>query len=288
MRTHVTSTWRSIPWSQSLAIAAVLFGAAAIAILWRFGWLSNVLGDSKSFVGPSAMVWVAIFVAASLSSTVGFAFSAIAAAMIFHIVPDPVAGVQMMMTASIGLQAYSVIGLRQTICWRACMPFLLGGMATIPLGIYLLLRVPSPAYVLVLAFVLVLYGAYMLLRMPLPVKKGGSLVDGLVGALGGLTGPLAAFPGMFVTIWCGMRGWDKATQRSIYQPYILVIQILSLIGLSLASGKSVLNLDFLAYAFPGAAGAYIGLRVFHKLSDMQFQRLVSLALIASGVFLAFK
>ena len=120
------------------------------------------------------------------------------------------------------------------------------------------------------------------------MRKGSALVNGAVGALGGLTGPLAAFPGAFVTIWCAMRGWDKAVQRSIYQPYILVIQVLTLTALSAISERATLNLHLLSYALPGVMGACLGLQVFHYLTDRQFQRLVNLALIVSGVALVLK
>ena len=58
-----------------------------------------------------------ILLAATVSSTVGFAFSAIAGAMILHYVPNGVEAVQTMMTASIGIQAYSVAGLWRSIQW---------------------------------------------------------------------------------------------------------------------------------------------------------------------------
>ena len=41
-------------------------------------------------------------------------------------------------------------------------------------------------------------------------------------------------------------------------------------------------------ALPGIAGAVVGLRIFHRLTDPQFQRLVNVALIVSGVALALK
>ena len=237
-------------------------------------------------------MWVAIsiviFVAARLSSTVGFAFSAIAAAMIFHLVSDTVEAVQIMMVASIAIQAYSVAGMWRTISWRACAPFLLGGIATMPAGIYLLLNFRPQAYIFSMGLALALYGAYMLFRPPPSIKTGGVSTDMAVGALGGLTGPLAAFPGAFVTIWCGMRGWDKVAQRSVYQPYILVLQVLTLGGLSLVSERGVLDGHLIAFALPGVAGAYLGLQVFQKLTDVQFRRLVNLALILSGIVLAMK
>jgi hypothetical protein len=119
-------------------------------------------------------------------------------------------------------------------------------------------------------------------------KRGGAFTDVAVGALGGKTGPLVAFPGAFVTIWCGMQGWNKVVQRSIYQPCILILQVLTLGALSVVSGRSIFNDEVITYALPGIAGAYLGLQVFHELSDIQFQKLVNLALIASGIALVLK
>jgi len=265
-----------------LAITTVGAGA------WQLGWSRYGLADLAHEVPPWVAVSIVIFVAAGLSSTVGFAFSAIAAAMIFHLVSDTVEAVQIMMVASIAIQAYSVAGMWRTISLRACAPFLVGGIATMPAGIYLLLSFRPQAYVFSMGLALALYGAYMLFKQPPSITRGGVATDMAVGALGGITGPLAAFPGAFVTIWCGMRGWDKVAQRSVYQPYILVLQVLTLGGLSLVSGRSVLDGHLIAYALPGVAGAYLGLQVFQKLNDVQFRRLVNLALIASGVALALK
>src|SRR6476659_9176988 len=271
-----------------LATLGLLAGTIASILAWHFGWsrydFVHVAHATPSWVAVSLV----IFIAASVSSTVGFAFSAIAAAMIFYFVPDNVEAVQIMMVASISIQAYSVAGMWRTISMRACAPFLIGGVATIPAGIYLLLCFRSQIYIFVMGLALALYGAYLLFRQPPSIKRGGAFTDVAVGALGGITGPLAAFPGAFVTIWCGMRGWDKVAQRSVYQPYILILQVSTLGALSLVSGRSVFNGDLIAYALPGVAGAYLGLQVFQKLNDVQFRRLVNLALIASGVALALK
>jgi uncharacterized membrane protein YfcA len=129
----------------------------------------------------------------------------------------------------------------------------------------------------------------MLLRRPWVLESGERRAsDALVGALGGITGPLAALPGTWATIWCGMRGWDKLAQRAVYQPYILVMQLVGLGALFVLKPQSALDPGVLAYALPGLAGAVIGLRFFHGLTDLQFQRLINLALVASGAALAFK
>jgi uncharacterized membrane protein YfcA len=280
---------RSLAAIRKVGIARLgLLVSAAGAVVWLFDWSRHSLVELMHQAPPWVAVSIVIFIAASVSSTVGFAFSAIAAAIMFHLVSDTVEAVQIMMVASIGIQAYCVTGMWRTISLRVCAPFLIGGVATMPLGIYLLLALRPQAYIFAMGLALVLYGAYMLFRRPPSIKRGGGLLDVAVGALGGITGPLAAFPGAFVTIWCGMRGWDKVVQRSIYQPYILILQVLTLCALSAVSGRSVFNWETAAYALPGIAGAYIGLQVFQKLSDAQFQKLVNLALIVSGVALVLK
>ena len=231
-----------------------------------------------------------ILLAATVSSTVGFAFSAIAGAMILHYVPNGVEAVQTMMSASIGIQAYSVAGLWRSIQWSRCVPFILGGVGALPLGIVLLLHLQPRAYAIAIGAALVAYGLYMLLRRPVVLRgrerRGADL---LVGALGGITGPLAALPGTWLTIWCGLRGWDKVTQRAVYQPYILVMQVVGLGALAVVKPEhGAFAGAHLAYALPGLAGAVIGLRFFRWMTDTQFQRAIYLALIASGAALAVK
>jgi uncharacterized membrane protein YfcA len=243
--------------SRTICLTALFLTAGTVVVLgsWHFSWLRHGLADLAHEPPLWIAVSIVIFVAATLSSIVGFAFSAIAAAMMFHLVPDTVLAVQIMMAASIAIQAYSVAGMWRTISLRTCAPFLIGGIATMPAGIYLLLSFRPQAYVFGMGLALALYGAYMLFNQPPSVKTGGVSTDMAVGALGGITGPLAAFPGAFVTIWCGMRGWDKVAQRSVYQPYILVLQVLTLGGLSLVSKRGVLDGHLIAYALPGVAGA---------------------------------
>jgi uncharacterized membrane protein YfcA len=136
---------------------------------------------------------------------------------------------------------------------------------------------------------LVVYGLFLLLWRPVGTIGGmRPLADLLVGATGGITGPLAAFPGACVTIWCGMRGWDKVESRSVYQPYLLAMQIVGVTALIALQPRGAFDPRLLAYALPGLAGAVLGLRLFHALSDAQFRRLINLALIASGGALMLK
>jgi uncharacterized protein len=265
-----------------LTVAAAVFGGWAVKPGWFPQW------GRGTAIPAWLIVSAVIFIAAVVSSTVGFAFSAIAGAMILHCVPNGVQAVEIMMIASIGIQAYSVAGLYPSISWRRCAPFMLGGVAALPIGIILLLRLDPRSYILLMGAALVVYGLYMLLRRPHQITGGGTAADMLAGALGGITGPLAAFPGACATIWCGARGWNKVEQRAVYQPYILVLQIAGLAALHFATGYSSINPALLGYALPGLAGAVVGLRIFQAMTDVQFHRALNLALIVSGIALVLK
>jgi uncharacterized membrane protein YfcA len=112
-------------------------------------------------------------------------------------------------------------------------------------------------------------------------------VDACVGFLGGITGGLAGFPGATVTIWCGMRGWDKRRQRGIYQPFILLMQVLALLLIQImrpsvtrSVGPSLVPLvEFVPVAL---LGTWFGLAIFRRLSDRTFTLAVNLLLLASG------
>ncbi len=115
----------------------------------------------------------------------------------------------------------------------------------------------------------------------------GPLSDACAGFLGGVTGGLAGFPGASVTIWCGLKGWDKARQRGVYQPFILGMQPVTLVAIYLMrpSSSTATQLDWKTLAFVPAAllGAWFGLRIFKRLSDRQFELVVNALLIMSGI-----
>ena len=83
--------------------------------------------------------------------------------------------------------------------------------------------------------------------------------------------------------WCGLKGWDKARQRGVYQPFILGMQPVTLVAIYLMrpSSSAATQPDWKTLAFVPAAllGAWFGLRIFKRLSDRQFELVVNALLI---------
>jgi len=240
------------------------------------------------FGSPSGAVMGAILVASFASSIAGFAFSAIGGAMLFHMADDHVGIVQVMIVCSIANQAAMTWSLRRDIDWRGLSIFLLGGAIGLPLGVWALLHSDRLLYTHVLGIFLAAYGAYMLLRKPRhAVKRQHGAFDVVAGLLGGLTGGAVGFPGAFVTIWCGLKGWDKARQRAMYQPFILVMQVVGLAAISMCKWElghgAGLEPGVLLCIPAGLFGTWLGMATFRKLSTTQFTRVVNILLIVSGV-----
>ena len=246
-------------------------------------------GTVLSVQGPRGVAFslIAVFVASTISSIAGFAFSALCGALLFHLMDSPVYAVQVMITCSIAIQLLSVATLWRSIDWSSLPMFLVGGVIGVPAGVYLLLHLQTSAYRDVIGVLLIAYGGYLLLRKPVSKLRTGPLSDACAGFLGGLTGGLAGFPGASVTIWCGLKGWDKVRQRAVYQPFILSMQPVALIVIALMrpASASATQLDWKTLAFIPAAllGAWFGLRIFQRLSDRQFELTVNALLIVSGI-----
>ncbi len=262
---------------------AMLCAASTVVIAVYAGMLHGlgILADG------GLLTLMSVLLAATVASIGGFAFSAIGAALLLPQLQEPVQVVTVLLLSSIAIQSLSVWLLRVSIDWRALMPFLIGGLSGLPLGVYLLLNTAPADYVQLMGAALVLYGAFMLFRRPFTVRSG-PIRDAVVGALGGLTRGLAALPGAFVTIWCGMKEWDKAHQRGVYQPFILTMQVCALLFIQIVSPTASTELGATAVTFVPAAllGTSCGLAIFKRLTDAQFATAINVLLIASGLGLA--
>jgi uncharacterized protein len=238
---------------------------------------------------PEMLVMVAIFIAALVSSIAGFAFSAICGAMLFQLIDGPIRVVELMMVCSIAGQAWMTWALRRSIRLKPLVVLLAGGLFGLPIGFYILLHSDRVVYTKGIGSLLILYAAYMLFRRPIQWRRQHPLWDGLSGFVGGVTGGAAAFPGAFVTIWCGMKGWDKERQRALYQPFILIMQVIAIATLTLLRPDGAIApsaiLSNMVYLPAMLVGTILGMTYFRRLNERQFFVAVNALLITSGLSL---
>ena len=265
------------------ATAAMLLGLVAGAAVW------SQSGIGFAGLSRAELSIAAVFVAGIVASMAGFAFSAIAGALLAHVYAEPVEMVRVLLVSSITIQAYCCLMIAREVRWRELAPYLLGGLATAPAGVLLLLHAPSRLYGSALGVFLVCYGLY-LLRKPVAINSSQSAArNAIVGALGGITGGLAAFPGAFPALWCSARALSKEQQRAICQPYILVMQIATLAVLEHVRPGDTGGLGELWMFVPvSLLAAAIGFAIFSRMSNAQFRTLLLVVLVSSGAVLVMK
>jgi uncharacterized protein len=79
----------------------------------------------------------AVFAGAFVSGLAGFAFSAVAGAILLHVL-QPLEAVPLMMACSVGVQAANLLALRQTVQWKASLVLIVGGSLAMPIAVFLL------------------------------------------------------------------------------------------------------------------------------------------------------
>src|SRR6266700_1982689 len=109
------------------------------------------------------LVSIAVFFGAIVSGLAGFAFSAVAGAILLHLMP-PIEAVPLMMTCSVLVQASSLAALLKGVQWRRSLILVAGGLFGIVPAVYLLQHVDTWRFRIGFGVLVAVYSAYMLLR----------------------------------------------------------------------------------------------------------------------------
>jgi len=228
---------------------------------------------------------VIIFAGSLAAGLAGFAFSAITGAILFHLLP-PINAVPLLLACSITTQLLSISKLWHTMQWRRCSTYLIGGVAGIPVGAELLRRFDPHIFAAGFGFFLICYSLYMLLRPHVLVRGGGRHFEVAAGFAGGITGGATAFPGAIPAVWCSLRGLSKMEQRGIVQPFILLMQIATLVYFSKLGILASATLTTYLWCAPAVIfGTWLGLQLFDRIDDKRFRQVVLLFLLISGATL---
>nr|WP_315224581.1 sulfite exporter TauE/SafE family protein [uncultured Albidiferax sp.] len=182
-------------------------------------------------------------------------------------------------------QVLAAVTVRRGFDAKALLPFVLGGLLGIPLGVVLLPRLDMDWFRLGLGSLLVVWCPAMLMARHLPrITAGGRWADGVVGMAGGVMGGLGGFTGALPTLWCTLRGLEKDAQRAIVQNFNLSMLLVTM-GSYLASGivtRSMLPM-FGVVAVAMLVPTLLGARLYIGISEAAFRKTVLGLLTASGV-----
>jgi uncharacterized protein len=228
---------------------------------------------------------LATFAGALVAGLSGFAFGLVVASIWLYIL-NPLQTATLIIAFGLIVQGYSVWKLRRALDWKKLWPFVAGAAFGVPVGVSILTWA-DPAHMRtgVGAF-LVLYSLYALFRPTIPVKAGGAVADAGVGFLNGVLGGITGLAGILVTIWCGLRGWPKDVQRALFQPVAVATFLMSALWIGAKGAITVDTIKLFLIGLPALfAGTWLGLRLFGRLNEAAFRKVVLVLVLASGAML---
>jgi uncharacterized protein len=233
----------------------------------------------------------AIFLAATFASALvaglsGFAFGLIAASLWLYIL-SPVQTATLIIAFGLIVQGYSVWKLRHALDWRGLWPFVVGAAIGVPIGVSILTWANPTQVRAGIGIFLILYSLYALYRPAMkPITAGDRAADAGVGFLNGILAGITGLAGILVTIWCGLRGWPKDQQRTVFQPVAVAIFAMSAAWLG---AKVTISADMIRLFLIGLpvllAGTWLGLKLYGRVNEATFRKVVLVLLLLSGIAL---
>lgn len=226
------------------------------------------------------------FLAALAVGATGFGDGLIVAAVWLHVL-SPVEIVPLVVASGIVIHLIPLVRLHQALDFSKLWPFLIAGTLGVPVGNWLLQVIDAQVFRTGVGIFLVIYGAGFLIRPnPNLITGGGRAADGVIGAVGGIMGGLAGLSGIVPGIWANLRGWTKAQQRGVFQPFILSMHGMALAWLAfggLVDARTAINFLWCLPAI--ATGSGLGLWLYGRLDERRFHRIVLVLLLVLGLTL---
>jgi uncharacterized membrane protein YfcA len=229
---------------------------------------------------------LATFAGALVAGLSGFAFGLVVSSIWLYIL-TPLQTASLIIAFGLIVQGYSVWKLRRALDWHKLAPFVVGAALGVPAGVGVLIWA-NPAYVRMgVGAFLVLYSLYAWFRPTIaPVKSGGAAADAGVGFLNGVLGGITGLAGILVTIWCGLRGWPKDVQRTVFQPVAVAIFLMSALWIGAKGAITADTIKLFLTGLPALfAGTWFGLKLYGRIDEATFRTIVLALLLVSGLVL---
>jgi uncharacterized membrane protein YfcA len=217
----------------------------------------------------------------------GFAFSMVSMSIWVWGLDPKLAAVMAVFGSLVG-QVIGVFSVPRTLSLRELAPFLLGGLVGIPIGVVLLPQLDAALFKFGLGLLLVTACPAMLFASKLPrvdIRHPAlaRVADALAGMGGGFMGGLGGFTGVIPTLWCTLRGMHKAAQRAVVQNFNLATLAVTMVAYVATDAVTrpmwpLLPVVAAAVLVPSLIGA----RMYHRLSEQTFRRVVLGLLTLSG------
>jgi uncharacterized membrane protein YfcA len=242
-----------------------------------------MIGDGLS--GELLAFACATLVASIVAGLAGFAFGLVSSAIWLHFI-SPQQSAVLIPAFALVAQSIATWRLRHAVRPKLMIPFIVGGAIGIPLGTEVL-RYMTPAGMRTgLGAFMIVFVIYSLAKPTFGPIRSNAAIDGGVGVISGVVGALTGLAGLPVNIWTTARGMPKDEQRALFQPVAVVLFVFTLIWFGAAGVVPDGTLRLFLIGLPLVPlGTWIGLKLYGRLDDRAFRRLVLWLLLVSGLTL---
>jgi uncharacterized membrane protein YfcA len=229
-------------------------------------------------------VIVGAAVAGFVQGLSGFAFGLAAMGIWAWSVSPQLAGPMVVFGSLIG-QLLSIHSIRGSLELSRVLPLILGGLVGVPIGAAALPHLDATMFKAGVGLLLAVYCPAMLLTRELPrIRGGGRIADGVAGLIGGVMGGIGGLSGPAPTLWCTLRHWSRDAQRGVIQSFNLAMHTLTLAVYAVDGAITAETGRMFAVIAPTlVVPCLIGARLYTRVSEIQFRRLVLGLLFLSGL-----
>src|SRR6195256_1623728 len=230
------------------------------------------------------LLFLGAFAGGFVSGLAGFGTALMALGIWLYVLPPSIA-VPLVLICSIVAQTSTLPTMWRLIDFKLVWPFLIGGLAGVPLGIVLVADADPRVFKLSVGILLLVFPAALYFnRRPMALSFGGRAADAAIGFAGGILGGLGGLSGPLPILWASVRGWGKDERRGIFQTFNWTV-LSAALCLQAGTGFITRDVVWLALlALPSTLfGAWLGARTYHALSDRNFRDVVLGLLFLSGV-----
>lgn len=214
----------------------------------------------------------------------GFGFGLVAMSFWAWVI-DPQLAAVLSVAGGLTGQIVAAFTVRRGFNLTLILPFVLGGLCGIPIGVYLLPLLDIYKFKTVLGTFLILWCPFMLFADRIPkITQAYRIFDGITGLGGGIMGGLGGFTGTLPTLWCTLRGFDRDTQRSIIQNFnfaMLVVIFISYIAKGIIVPAMISTILIVSPIV--VITSYIGTRMYLGISQQRFRQIILTLLTFSGL-----
>lgn len=220
----------------------------------------------------------------------GFGTALFASGIWFAVLPFEVVPPLVVISALTG-QLTGLVRLRRHLSFGKAWRLISGGIIGAPLGTLILFIVSPDLIKGFIAILLIGYAIWQLtgVSSSATVDIRSRIGDRISGFAGGILGGLAGLSGPIPIIWCQLQGLSATEQRARYQPFNLVILLLSAVSMVTFGIVTTDVILFATVAIPATIiASLVGVWAFQRTSESDFKAWILRILLISGLFILFQ